>query len=82
VIPDLVIPAAPPVTLEDYKKFTWDDLSTEDEGGVIGVAGVLWANIKDRELRALCSSLGLSKGIRGCKKNDMIQRIVAGAYKT
>jgi len=80
VIPDLVIPA-PPVTLEDYKKFTWDDLTTDDEGGVIGVAGVLWANIKDRELRALCSSLGLSKGIRGCKKNDMIQRIVAGAYK-
>ena len=81
MIPDLVIPAPLVVTLEDYKKFTWDDLDYDDEGGVIGVAGILWTNIKDRELRALSSSLGLSKGIRGCKKMDMIQRIVAEAQK-
>jgi hypothetical protein len=51
--------------------------------GIVGVAGVVWANVKEKELRrALCSALGLSKDIRGCKKTTcMVQRITDAAYK-
>jgi hypothetical protein len=73
--------AAPSPLVVDYKKLTWDDIDHNDEGGIVGVAGVVWANVKEKELRALCSALGLSKGIRGCKKNDMVQRITDAAYK-
>ena len=64
----------PPRVESDLRKVVWSDI-TENDTGVLLIQGHVVSLLKANQLRGICSSLGVSKGLQQPKKAVLIERI-------
>lgn len=79
----LVLPSTQGRTAKtiDFRSVTWDDVTppgdSDDDGGKpIGVMGLPWEMLSSKQLRTICSQLGI-KGVKNAKMSIMVTKICA-----
>ncbi len=70
-------PSTPTTTppLVDLSNIQWDDVLVDIDGKATGALGVRWDEFSSKQLRTICSRLGI-KEVKNAKKSDMVERLV------
>lgn len=66
---------APPTPNMDLELVTWDNIDLDENSKPIGVFSKLFGTFYSKELRTICSKLGI-KGVKNVRKSIMIQSIL------
>ena len=77
-LPPIVRTLIPPVvgTL-NLNRVRWEDVQVDEGGNIVGVFDLKFKDFSSKQLRTLCSRLGL-KGVKNARKQEMIDRLIQG----
>lgn len=64
---------------KDLQSVSWDDVDVDESGVATGIFGRKWSSFKSKDLRLLCSRLGI-RGVKNVKKSVMVGVLVE-SYK-